>query len=231
MNQEGKLLVFEGPDGVGKTTLSTALARSLEESGLTCDLLSFPGNEPGTLGRLVYDVHHFPQEFEIRSMSETSRQLLHVAAHVDAIEQRILPALSQKRIVILDRFWWSTWAYGMLAQINRKTLGLMIKVELAHWGMVVPSVAFLVTRPRMTVDLKMDQTRLLSAEYTRLAKREGNHYPVHLLKNYGNVEETLAEILSVIHDIDKPRIKGDLMLNIRRRQAAPAQGRERSQFR
>ena len=49
----GRLLVLEGPDGVGKTTLAKVLTESLAERGLKTLLLSFPGQEAGTIGALV----------------------------------------------------------------------------------------------------------------------------------------------------------------------------------
>ena len=129
----GRLIVFEGPDGVGKSTLSLALANRLKAVGLMCRHLSFPGKEPGTVGRLVYDVHHDPAEYGIEKITAASLQALHIAAHLDAIEQRILPDLSEGHWVILDRFWWSTWVYGRVAGMERTTLDALIQVGRLHW--------------------------------------------------------------------------------------------------
>ena len=95
MTTLGKLYVFEGPDGVGKSTLAQWFASHLQESGYACTLLSFPGKEDGTLGEHVYELHHDPARFGIQSLSAASLQLLHVAAHIDAIETRIKPLLNE----------------------------------------------------------------------------------------------------------------------------------------
>ena len=55
---QGRLIVFEGPDGVGKSTLAEQLTVHLREAGVPCEHLAFPGRQPGSLGHLVYDLHH-----------------------------------------------------------------------------------------------------------------------------------------------------------------------------
>ena len=97
MRKRGKLYVFEGPDAVGKSEISLRFVAQLRESGVACEYLAFPGHADGTLGKHVYELHHHPQDHGIASVSPTSLQLLHVAAHVDAIETSILPALRSGR--------------------------------------------------------------------------------------------------------------------------------------
>ena len=84
MATPGKLIVFEGPDGVGKSTLAKEVAAVLSGRGTPCDLLAFPGREPGTLGWHVYQLHHDPGLFGIANIPPASLQLLHVAAHLAA---------------------------------------------------------------------------------------------------------------------------------------------------
>ena len=54
----GRLFVLEGPDGVGKSTFVRALGEHLRSHGHDLLELSFPGKVPGSLGELVYRVHH-----------------------------------------------------------------------------------------------------------------------------------------------------------------------------
>ena len=72
MEQRGNLYVFEGPDGVGKSTLSKWFAKRLRGSGRRCHLMAFPGKEAGTLGKLIYAIHHKPKAFGIRSIFHPS---------------------------------------------------------------------------------------------------------------------------------------------------------------
>src|SRR5688572_29956791 len=118
----GKLVVIEGPDGVGKTAIANELSLRLNHSGQPCKVIAFPGNEPGTLGKLIYGIHHDPTQFGVEQVTPTAVQVLHVAAHLDAIERSILPILRSGQYVLLDRFWWSTWVYGLVSGVNRHIL-------------------------------------------------------------------------------------------------------------
>ena len=81
MRPFGKLYVFEGPDGVGKSALSRRFAQQLVALGTDCEYLAFPGNDEGTLGKHIYDLHHDAQRYGIRALRPASLQVLHVAAH------------------------------------------------------------------------------------------------------------------------------------------------------
>ena len=93
------------------------------------------------MGRLVYDLHHDADDLGLGEINPTSLQILHIAAHVDAIEERILPALRTGAWVVLDRFWWSTWVYGLAFGVPENSLETMIELELLHWGEVKPGRA------------------------------------------------------------------------------------------
>jgi dTMP kinase len=176
---KGKLVVFEGPDGIGKSTLVQNTKAFLERAQVSAEEVSFPGKTSGTLGHLVNEVHHFPGRFGLGSIDPLGLQTLHVAAHVDTIATIIKPALLSGRMVILDRFWWSTWVYGASAGVAPVLLDALVAVEKLVWGEFVPSVVFLLTR---TCALRAEQTQqdfvTLSRLYDTLADRESLHHPV-----------------------------------------------------
>jgi thymidylate kinase len=202
MTTPGKLIVFEGPGGVGKSTLAREVAAMLDGRGTPCDLLAFPGREPGTLGHHVYHLHHDPTRFGVVDIPPASLQLLHVAAHIDAIANRILPALRAGRTVILDRFWWSTWVSGLVGGVARKSLEAVIAVEKAEWGDVVPAVAFLVRRDApLRAEQPMDRWRQLLPAYLDLAQAEEARHLVDRLDNEGTVAEAVERALAIIDGV------------------------------
>ncbi|MBN1550148.1 hypothetical protein JW979_01715, partial [bacterium] len=54
----GKLFVFEGADGIGKSSLIEIFSATLRQQGESVEIFAFPGNQAGTLGKEVYDLHH-----------------------------------------------------------------------------------------------------------------------------------------------------------------------------
>lgn len=198
----GRLFVFEGPDGVGKSTLALALAQAIIEQGRQAVQLSFPGREEGTIGRAIYDVHHNPQHYGIREISPASRQILHIAAHADAIQRVILPRLHAGDDVVLDRFWWSTWVYGMTSGVNESVLDAMLSLEEECWEGLRPEAVFLVTREEpLRREQDHSEWRRLAELYARLARRESKSYPVLPIHNVDPLDHAMVHVWQHIQSI------------------------------
>jgi thymidylate kinase len=194
----GDFVVLEGPDGVGKSTLAEALASELRAQGVPAHLVSFPGKEAGTLGSHVYQLHHTPERLGIKAIDQTSLQILHVAAHVDIIERTIRPLLKDRQTVVLDRYWWSTWVYGLELGASAASLRVMIELEKLHWKDIASPVVFLLRR-RVPFRDNDDGGRFarLNARYRALAKTE-RQQKVHILRNDGTVKQEVRRIIALL---------------------------------
>lgn len=101
----GRLVVFEGVEGAGKTTQLERLALRLGRHGVTVRMLREPG------GTAVGD--------EIRALllrpgaliPPRSEALLFMASRAALMDEQVRPALARGEVVLLDRFFLSTYAY------------------------------------------------------------------------------------------------------------------------
>jgi hypothetical protein len=155
------------------------LAEYLNAKKIPNQIFSFPGDRPGTLGKLVYEIHHSPGHFDVATLSPIGLQALHIAAHLDSIVQTIAPAISSGNWVVLDRFWWSTWVYGRAAGVVPKVLDSLIEAEKLQWGQIVPSAVFLVERgAALRPEQPDDQFEVLTNLYANVSSSQTKEHEV-----------------------------------------------------
>ena len=104
--RSGLFVTFEGPDGSGKSTQSRMLAERLRSEGRTVLESVEPGGTP--IGQQIRRILLDPTNADLTAVAEL---LLMFAARAQNVEQWILPALDQGKIVISDRFTDSSIAY------------------------------------------------------------------------------------------------------------------------
>lgn len=199
-DQFGRLLVFEGADGVGKTTLAHELVRKLNAIGVPSLYVSFPGREQGGLGKLVYDLHHGQVSSDLQSLHPISRQLLHVASHIDLITRVIRPALEHGTWVILDRYWWSTWVYGKLSDASESALNLMVQIEREHWTPIKPDAIFLITRTPQPGAAPLPFDNDLNCAYEQFALQQAEVRVVWVDTQSKSQSESLDQVLNDLRD-------------------------------
>jgi dTMP kinase len=105
MSERGALIVFEGGEGSGKSTQLRLLSRDLEQRSIPHVCLREPGGTPlGTeVRRLLLD--------NTSDIVPRAEALLFMASRAQLVEREIRPALEGGYLVLLDRFFLSTYAY------------------------------------------------------------------------------------------------------------------------
>ncbi len=101
----GRLLVFEGPEGAGKSTQIRRLATFLEEHRIPHRVVREPGGTPvgEEIRRLVLD--------EPYDLDPATEALLFIASRAEHVAKVMRPALARGEMVVADRFFLSTYAY------------------------------------------------------------------------------------------------------------------------
>ena len=120
---EGLFITIEGGDGCGKSSLTTSLAHELEKRGYSVLRTREPGGTPLSehLRNLILDLDSY-------KVSKRAEMLLFLTARVQHIEELILPALKEGKIVLCERFNDSTIAYQACA----RDLGVEDVEKLCH---------------------------------------------------------------------------------------------------
>lgn len=114
--KKGVLITFEGPEGSGKSTQVRLLCSHLRRKGFKVLHLREPGGT--AIGEKIRKVLLAPANKQMDAICE---MLLYQAARAQLVKEKILPALKQGKVVILDRFLDATicyQGYGARLDIN-----------------------------------------------------------------------------------------------------------------
>lgn len=107
----GRFIVFEGPDGSGKTTQIHLLKEYLDRLGYECLITREPG---GT--RISEDIRTLILNPEYTEMSAVTEMMLYAAARAQLVHEVIGPAIERGVMVLSDRFVDSSIVYQGIAR-------------------------------------------------------------------------------------------------------------------
>ncbi len=102
----GKFIVFDGPDGCGKSTQREKLGRRLTASGLDVVHCKDPGGT--TIGDRI---RHVLLDYDLSEMDVRCETFLFMASRAQLAGEIIEPALAAGKTVLCDRFVSATCAY------------------------------------------------------------------------------------------------------------------------
>lgn len=103
-NKKGFFIVLEGGDGTGKTTQTKLISKHLEDKGFDSIVLT---REPGGVDT-AEKIRNIILNENIDPVTEA---LLFASARREHLVKKVMPALNEGKIVICDRFLYSSLAY------------------------------------------------------------------------------------------------------------------------
>jgi thymidylate kinase len=140
--RRGVSIVFEGLDKAGKSTQIMKL-----QEVLSPDSVTFAHMPSGFVpfSRRIYETMEVQGE---KPASGLAQQLAHLACHAESINHLIEAV--QSKALVLDRWWWSTLAYGWFGgSVEQSGLSEQCFRELIGtiWKPINPSVVFVFLEP------------------------------------------------------------------------------------
>ncbi|MBW9171699.1 dTMP kinase [Clostridium estertheticum] len=136
----GRMIVLEGPDGSGKTTQIELLEKHLQKSGYEVVRVREPG---GT--EISEKIREIILDNDNCKMSYMCEALLYAASRAQLVNEVIKPALEKGKIVICDRFVYSSMVYqGIGRGLGMERIKSINEVAIDG---LKPDLTFMITIP------------------------------------------------------------------------------------
>ncbi len=88
------------------------------------------------------------------------------------IQRQLEPLSNSKCIILLDRFWWSTYVYGLSERLEENVIQAIIAPELLYWKDINVKKIFLVERKKKQSDYELNKENAIIEQYRQLAENE-----------------------------------------------------------
>jgi len=188
--KNGAFICIEGLDGCGKTTQAKMLVKYLRRRGFDAVYTTEPS--AGKVGKLI---RRFVLDRQ-RRVSTALEALLFAADRVDHVESQVKPLLKQGKIVVCDRYIYSSLAYQGAAGLDLEWIDYInrfaLKVDLALFLDVEPEMVVERLKTKKSVMETVRNLRKARELYLRLVQQQrlvaldGN-------RSVGEVSESILE--------------------------------------
>ncbi|MDU2219926.1 dTMP kinase [Finegoldia magna] len=185
-------ITFEGPDGSGKSTIIQKVYDYLIENNYDVIKTREPGGSP-----IAEKIRNLILDTENTKMGYRTEALLYAASRAQHVEETILPALNENKIVLCDRFLISSLAYQGVG----RDLGIenVRKInEFAINGVFPDFVLFFDVDPITTLKRKS------SLDTADRLEKEGNNFHERVYYGYKEIlnSEKNVEIIDATQSVE-----------------------------
>jgi len=199
MNNRGVFIVFEGIDGSGKTVHLKDISIKLKEKGYQVVLTREPSQ--GKVGNFLRSYVH-QKNFKLPPETEA---LLFAADRFDHVTSVIIPALKRGRVVLSDRYYYSSIAYQGVGRVNTDWIKEMnrfaLRPDLAVLLDILPEYSLHRLKRRRSIYEDSDYLRKVRDIYIKLVNK-GELVKVDADRPKRVVQ---GELLSMIQDLVERR--------------------------
>ncbi|MEM2952816.1 MAG: dTMP kinase [Candidatus Bathyarchaeia archaeon] len=190
--KKGFFVCVEGLDGCGKTTQAKILVNRLKKRSYDAVYTAEPTH--GKIGKFIrrYCLHGD------KRASSVIEALLFAADRFEHVEKEVIPALQERKIVVSDRYIYSSLAYQGAAGLDldwiKKVNEHALMPDLALFIDVKPEIVVQRLKPKKSVMENLETQRRVRELYLKFAENG------ELVKVDGNRSkaEVAKEILSIV---------------------------------
>jgi dTMP kinase len=168
VNKKGDLICIEGLDGCGKTTQAKLLAKRL---GKSHNAVYTAEPSRGKIGTFIRNRCLYGE----KRLSTVVEALLFAADRIEHVENEVLPAMQEGKLVISDRYVYSSLAYqgaaglslGWIEKINKHVL----QPDLAVFIDVDPKNVMSRLKPKKSVMENMETQQKVRQIYLKFVEK------------------------------------------------------------
>lgn len=190
-------IVFEGIDGSGKTTLSQMLFDNLKSRSLDVVRLREPGDSKW--GRKIRELAQLKDRIPLQE-----ELIYFIEDRKLNVKKNIIPALKQKRVVILDRYFYSTACYQGARGLDMEAI-----LKTNRTFAPEPDCTFIIDIDVNTALERIQRNRTESARLFEkasfLAKVRENYLKlrgphIHILKGNRSLHSIFQDIIQILEN-------------------------------
>lgn len=195
MRRKGILIAIEGLDGSGKTTISKALVEWMRSRGFNAIYTAEPSTSPiGELIRSEIISSRIRRDSRIEALLFAADRLWHVLYEIE-------PSLNEGRVVVTDRYYFSSIAYQGALNVDIEWIRALnkfaIKPDVAIYIDVVPEEAL---KRKKKGGLKIlfeniEYLRKVRQIYLKLV----SYGELRLVNGMRDFKEVLREVKSIVN--------------------------------
>ncbi|HZJ77125.1 MAG TPA: dTMP kinase [Oscillospiraceae bacterium] len=183
---KGIFITIEGPDGSGKSTQIPYIKKLLEEKGYEVVLTREPG---GT--KIGEKIRQILLDNDCKEMSAVTETLLYAASRAQHVEEIIIPALEEGKVVLCDRFTDSSTVYqGMGRKLGPEVVTNINKF--ATRGLT-PDITIL-----LDIDPEIGLNRVKTTKEADRLEQEKINFHKRVYKGYKDLANMYPDRIKVI---------------------------------